>query len=67
MSKSEQQQFLKILICIVQNLNHIASLGFTVCPLGNTATLPLDTLNFTLGMNAPLLDISYPHAEEVSL
>ena len=30
-------------------------------------TLPLDTLNFTSGMNAPLSDISYHRAEEACL
>ena len=35
--------------------------------LRNTAILPLDTPNFTLGMNAPLSDISYHHAEEAGL
>ena len=34
--------------------------------LRNTACLPLDTPNFTSGMDAPLSNISYHHAEEAS-
>ena len=42
-------------------------LFFRVTTEWNTAVSPLDTLNFTLGMNAPLSDISYHCAEEVGL